>query len=127
MNVLKFILPLCLLLPSSVIISQKAEAQIQCTEYANGTECRRASAQLEAACIATARFSTCQTYHKMWCQYGQSMGLSESDRRRACVVFNLSRSNPRYFQQFMTSQKFCTGGDRQACNWIDRERRKVGI
>jgi hypothetical protein len=128
MNVLKFILPLCLLLPSSVIISQKAEAQVRCTRNPDGSlDCRREAAQLEAACIATAKFGVCQTYHKMWCEYGQSMGLSERDRRRACVVFNLSRSNPRYFQQFMTNQKLCTGGDRRACNWNDRERRKVGI
>jgi hypothetical protein len=122
MNVIKFILPLCLLLPSSVIISQKAEAQIQCTEYANGTECRRASAQLEAACQTTARFSTCQTYHRMWCQYGQSMGLSENSRRMACGFFNLSRSNPSYYQQIITANKFCTGGNPQACSWLRQQR-----
>jgi hypothetical protein len=109
MSVLKFILPLCLLLPSSVIINQKAEAQIQCTEYANTTECRRSSGQLEAACQTSGRFSTCQTYHKMWCQLGQ---------QAACNFFNLSRSNPRYYQQLITANKFCTGGDRKACNWL---------
>jgi hypothetical protein len=123
MNVLKFILPLCLLLPSSVIISQKAEAQVQCTRNEDGSlNCRRMSAQLEAACQTTARFSTCQSYHKMWCQHGQSMGLSEQSRRSACGLFNLSRSNSRYYQQLITANKLCTGGDPQACNWLRQQR-----
>jgi hypothetical protein len=123
MNVLKFILPLCLLLPSSVIISQKAEAQVRCTRNPDGSlDCRREVAQMEAACIATARFSTCQNYHKMWCQYGQSMGLSESSRRSACGFFNLSRSNPGYYRQLITANKSCTGGNQQACNWLNQQR-----
>jgi hypothetical protein len=121
MNILKVILPLCLLLPSSVIISQKAEAQIQCTEYANGTRCERPPAQLEAACIATARFSACQNYHKMWCQLGPQM-LSAAMSRQACNLFNLSRSNPGYYQQLMTANKFCTSGNQQACNWMNQQR-----
>lgn len=115
MKVLKFILPLCLLLPSSVIISQKVEAQIKCNQ------CQRPPDPL-AACRATAKFSTCQTYHKMWCVYGQSMGLSESFRRGACAIFNLSRSNPGYYQQLITANKSCTGGNQTACNWLKQQR-----
>jgi hypothetical protein len=54
----------------------------------------------------------------MWCQHGKSMGLSESDLRRACGLFNLSRSNPEYYQQLITSDKLCTGGNKKACNWL---------
>jgi hypothetical protein len=54
----------------------------------------------------------------MWCEYGQSMGLPENDRRRACVVFNLSRSKPGYYQQLITANKSCTGGNQTACNWL---------
>jgi hypothetical protein len=122
MNFLKFILPLCLLLPSSAIISQKAEAQVHCTRNPDGSlDCRRMSAQLEAACIATAKFNTCQTYHKMWCQNGQSMGLPENMRYISCSYFNLSRSNPGYYQQIISANKFCTSGNQQACNWIKQQ------
>lgn len=120
MNFLKFILPLCLLLPSSVIISQKAEAQVQCTEYANGTRCERPPGQMYAACLTTAQFSTCQTYFKGWCQMGSQV-LSAAKHREACVFFNLSRSNPKYFQQIMTANKFCTSGNQKACNWIKQQ------
>jgi hypothetical protein len=121
MNVFKFILPLCLLLPSSVIISQKVEAQAQCTVYANGTECIRPP-QLESACIATAKFNICQAYHRMWCQDGRSMGLGENMRYISCSYFNLSRSNPGYYQQIISANKFCTSGNQQACNWIKQQR-----
>jgi hypothetical protein len=122
MNVLKFILPLCLLLPSSVIIAQKAEAQAQCTDYNDPPiECRRPPGQMYAACLTTAKFSTCQTYFKGWCQMGSQL-LSAAGHREACVFFNLSRSNPKYFQQIMTANKFCTSGNQKACNWIKQQR-----
>jgi hypothetical protein len=123
MKVLKFILPLCLLLPSPVIITQKAEAQAQvhCTPYEEGNlECRRAPGQMYAACLTTAKFSTCQTYFKGWCQMGSQL-LSAAGHREACVFFNLSRSNPKYFQQIMTANKFCTSGNQKACNWIKQQ------
>jgi hypothetical protein len=120
MNVLKFILPLCLLLPSSVIISQKAEAQAQCTVYANGTHCERPPGQLYAACLTTAKFSTCQLYFKGWCQMGSQL-MSAAKHREACDGYKLSLSNPRRFQQIMSANKLCTSGNQKACNWIKQQ------
>jgi hypothetical protein len=50
------------------------------------------------------------------------MGLSENSLRRACGLFNLSRSNPVYYQQLITADIFCARDNQTACNWLKQQR-----
>ncbi len=103
MNILKFALPMFLILPISVGVTQTAQAQQ-----------RQQQSRTEAACNATARFSICQGYHQIFCQY---YGLQD-----ACKLVNLSQSNPEYYQQLITANKICIEGNAQACNWLKQQR-----
>ncbi|MBW4622432.1 MAG: hypothetical protein KME17_24130 [Cyanosarcina radialis HA8281-LM2] len=99
----------------TIVSPTKAEAQLGCytrDSEGNCIDIGRERDQLGAACVTTANFSTCQNYHSLWCQQGF---------QASCHAFNLSRSNPQYYQQVITANKFCFAGNGDACIWLKQQ------
>jgi hypothetical protein len=65
--------------------------------------------RLGAACQVTANFNTCLSYYQLWCSQGF---------QQACDLQNLAATNPQFFQQVISLNSACSGGDQNACNWL---------
>lgn len=71
--------------------------------------------RLDAECLATARFSTCQRSVFVGCQ---SFHFDT-----ACRLLQLSQTDPNTFQQIMSASRACTLDSNQAaCGYLERFR-----